>query len=760
MVHADADEYDTGLPLIPNTTASTGMPGDLTGGEADEIAADDFEIEEIVDPAMPDFVAQDDPDGLDQDDELPTLITQLDERPLSVTLLTERLQREVLPRLRSSAENPGYLTLGRLAYAVVALQGSETHLQQVRDLVEHLGVPIVPSRAHHNVRNLPLAAMQEASRRFGDLLQGQPPESLVIARLGYADLPLSTSTRAFLVQAWMGHCLSRVEERQHANRVAAEVARFGTDLGRWTFEALASREALILDNLWSVVRIARKYVGQGVDIDDLIQFGTLGLLRAVEKNDPSKNFRFVTYASSWIWQRITRELADTAHLIRLPVHLLEDTKLVVHTAKALHERTGRPPTIKQVAEEARVTEIAARALLVTVHPISLDRPDRLAWIERHAAYVDEDLNEQVSAQLLHQQVGEMLESLNERERRVLELRFGLDTGEERTLEEAGREFGVTRERIRQIEAKALRKLHHPGRARKLRAYADLPDPSAAEKELASLSPAAMEAALPDFASRERAILAAVFGLAGQKRLSFSKIYKTFQTSEREILRLQKLLNTKAQQQAEAATKAKNTESPTDRTPGKARDRTPVMTEEAEQLLLALDIDQDNSPLAMTTPARTVHEVPVAEVNAVCETRTRLESEQVRALLSRFSDYERLIADALFGVTTGVPMDADEVAANFGVPLDQVANIGLAMKLLSDSALVGAGQIEKEIAARLPISVEEAISLRETNPASESTSGEADTGKVATMGSDEQARRRGLFTAVRGYLAERAAPRRP
>ncbi len=445
------------------TIGDDGIANDEASADADP---DEFEIEEILDFEDASLEPATDADVSD-------LIAQIDERPLSVSLLTERLERDVLPRLRATAATTGYLTLGRLAYAVVALQGSDLHLTQVRDVVEGLHLPIVPSRSHLSARSIPLSAMQEAKRRFGDLIQGTPPEELVINRLGYYGLTLREGTRAFLMQAWMGHCLSRAEEGQHAAVVAREVARVGTDVSAWSPQALAAREALILDNLWAVVRIARKYIGRGVPIDDLIQFGTLGLIRAVEKNDPTRNYRFVTYASSWIWQRITRGICDTARLIRLPVHVDEKRASVQGAADALVERTGHVAAPFKVAAVCGISETLVRGLLITSRPISLDRPGRVPYVERHTSPTDAEMMAAIWQDLLEWQVAKALDTLTDRERLVLESRFGLYGEEDQTLEQVGRGFGVTRERIRQIEAKALKRLRHPSRARHLKAFLDL-----------------------------------------------------------------------------------------------------------------------------------------------------------------------------------------------------------------------------------------------------------------------------------------------
>ena len=302
-------------------------------------------------------------------------------------------------------------------------------------------------------------------------------------------LGIDDPVRVYLREIGRVRLLTAQEETQLAQRVergdqSCERLHRGTFtsterslLQQWRCDGELARERLIQANLRLVVSIAKKYLGHGMSLLDLIQEGNIGLMRATQKFDYHRGFKFSTYATWWIRQAITRAIADQSRTIRLPVHIGDTINRIKRTSNELQQRLGREATTEEIAVTVEIPVAKVRrALDASRQTVSLESPVGTEGDAVLGDFIEDEHNappiENATANILREQLEEALQKLPERERKIIQLRYGLVDGRYRTLEEVGREFGITRERIRQIEAKALRKLRHPHYGRALRRYLD------------------------------------------------------------------------------------------------------------------------------------------------------------------------------------------------------------------------------------------------------------------------------------------------
>ncbi len=382
----------------------------------------------------------------------------LDEKIVKKEDLSREDMAEYLVKVReliSEGQGKGSLTQKDIERHLPLENWSEEILDNVLTELQDMGIEIVSEDKEAAAVSAPVAVAVDE-----DML-AQPTVDMEIGKLD--DIPLTDPVRMYLREIGKVPLLDAAEEVELAKRVEA-----GDE---------TAKKKIVDANLRLVVSIAKKYIGRGMLFLDLIQEGNLGLIRAVEKFDYRKGFKFSTYATWWIRQAITRAIADQARTIRVPVHMVETINKMVRISRQLVQRLGREPTDEEIAgemeiEPSKVEEIRRIAQL----PVSLETPIGEEEDSQLGDFIeDRDLpspEEAAAGHLLHEQIEEMLEALSEREREVLHFRFGLEDGRSYTLEEVGKRFGVTRERIRQIEAKALRKLRHPSRSKKLKDFLD------------------------------------------------------------------------------------------------------------------------------------------------------------------------------------------------------------------------------------------------------------------------------------------------
>ncbi len=382
----------------------------------------------------------------------------LDEKIVKKEDLSREDMAEYLGKVReliSEGKGKGFLTQKDIERHLPLENWSEEILDNVVTELQDMDIEVVSEDKEAAAVSAPVAVAVD---------EDSAPAAEYNEEMGVLeDLPLSDPVRMYLREIGKIALLKPEEEVELAKLVEA-----GDPVGK---------SKLVEANLRLVVSIAKKYIGRGMLFLDLIQEGNLGLIRAVEKFDYRKGFKFSTYATWWIRQAITRAIADQARTIRIPVHMVETINKMVRISRQLVQRLGREPTDEEIAgemeiEPSKVEEIRRIAQL----PVSLETPIGEEEDSQLGDFIeDRDLpspEEAAAGHLLHEQIEEMLDALSEREREVLHFRFGLEDGRSYTLEEVGKRFGVTRERIRQIEAKALRKLRHPSRSKKLKDFLD------------------------------------------------------------------------------------------------------------------------------------------------------------------------------------------------------------------------------------------------------------------------------------------------
>jgi len=330
---------------------------------------------------------------------------------------------------------------------LVDVEFTADQLEKIYETLENMGVDVVGEMSD------PTDQEVQAEVESGADLEATIPEGIS------TDDPV----RMYLKEIGKVPLLTADEEIEIAKRMEAGDAD--------------ARRKLAEANLRLVVSIAKRYVGRGMQFLDLIQEGNLGLIKAVEKFDYRKGYKFSTYATWWIRQAITRAIADQARIIRIPVHMVETINKLIRVSRQILQEQGREPTPEEIAKEMMISEDKVREIIkIAQEPVSLETPIGEEEDSHLGDFIPDDdalaPADAAAFMLLREQLTDVLDTLTPREEKVLRLRFGLDDGRARTLEEVGKEFNVTRERIRQIEAKALRKLRHPSRSRKLKDFLD------------------------------------------------------------------------------------------------------------------------------------------------------------------------------------------------------------------------------------------------------------------------------------------------
>ncbi len=367
--------------------------------------------------------------------------------------------KDIQAQLAAKAKEDGKLTMDDLVSAMAAIGADMEMIEQTFQALTEAGVQVLPPDDEEDLDEAAPSA-EELSRLQEEIEEAEEQEPDTAEALA-EDVSTNDPVRMYLREIGKVPLLTLEEEQAVARRITEG-------------DESAVKE-MTEANLRLVVSIAKRYVGRGMQLLDLIQEGNLGLLKAVEKYDYTKGFKFSTYATWWVRQSITRALADQARTIRIPVHMVETMNKLTQTSRKLQQELGREPTEEELAEVMHMTpERVNEIRQMCMEPVSLESPVGEEDDSHLGDFIEDDSGSQpaeaVSQTMLRQQLMEILDTLSPREAKVLRLRYGLDDGRPRTLEEVGREFNVTRERVRQIEAKALRKIRNPNRSSKLRDF--------------------------------------------------------------------------------------------------------------------------------------------------------------------------------------------------------------------------------------------------------------------------------------------------
>ena len=378
--------------------------------------------------------------------------------------VSERAKLKAMNELKAYADenNTSVLTFSEVGDHIDKIGFDSNQIEDIYEFLDKNGISVVGEKDEPNMKELEEIDMEEEDPDVKAQIESNPKTKEIdleatISKTVAVDDPV----RMYLKEIGKVPLLSAEEEVELAKRMEA-----GDEY---------AKQKLCEANLRLVVSIAKKYVGRGMLFLDLIQEGNLGLINAVDKFDYTKGYKFSTYATWWIRQAITRSIADQARTIRIPVHMVETINKLIRVQRQLLQENGREPTPDEIAEEMGITVEKVREIhKIAQEPVSLETPIGEEEDSHLGDFIpDEDAPapaEAAAFSMLKEQLVEVLNTLTEREQKVLKLRFGLEDGRARTLEEVGKEFDVTRERIRQIEAKALRKLRHPTRSKKLKDY--------------------------------------------------------------------------------------------------------------------------------------------------------------------------------------------------------------------------------------------------------------------------------------------------